>query len=215
MAYPGEELKKRASRINRALKKEYHDARTELVFKTPFELLIATILSAQSTDKNVNGVTKKLFEKYKKPEDYVKATPEELEQDIKATGFYRQKTKTLQKCCEALVSQFGGKVPRTLDEMIQLPGVGRKTANMVLGNAFGIPGITVDRHVARVVQRLELSPATNPVQIELDLQKIVPENDWVRFSHALVLHGRYVCTARNPACSKCVLAKMCPFPGRN
>lgn len=210
MAKPDSDLEIRAQKINQILKKQYPNARTELNFSNPFELLIATILSAQSTDKRVNEVTRTLFKKYKKPEDYLKVPIEELEQDIKPTGFYRQKAKTLRACCEKLIEKFGGKIPKSVEELTQLPGVGRKTANMVLGNAFGIPGITVDRHVMRVVGRLGLSSNTEPERIEQDLQRLVPESDWVQFSHALILHGRYVCTARKPSCKTCTLRQLCP-----
>ena len=212
MAYPDEKIIERAKSVNNVLKKKYPDARTELEFRTPFQLLIATILSAQSTDKRVNEVTRTLFKKYKKPRDYLKVPPEELEKDIKATGFYRQKTKTLRKCCQKLIDGFNGTVPSTMEDMTTLPGVGRKTANMVLGNAFGTPGVTVDRHVTRVIERLKLSPNAEPELIEEDVRKIVPRNDWFQFSHALILHGRYVCTARNPSCDTCVLRQLCPFP---
>ncbi|MCX7766156.1 MAG: endonuclease III [Candidatus Sumerlaeia bacterium] len=214
MGRQAEQLKERTEKINRLLKKQYPKARIELEFSTPFELLIATILSAQSTDKRVNEVTKTLFKKYKTPEDYVKAPQAELEKDIKSTGFYRQKAKTLKACCQKLIEKFNGEVPQTIEEMTTLPGVGRKTANMVLGNAFGIPGITVDRHVMRVVNRLELSKQTDPEKIELELQNLIPRTDWVQFSNALILHGRYVCTAQKPACERCVLSPYCPFPAK-
>ncbi len=215
MSKTAEQLKQRAQKINQLLKKHYPKARIELEFSNPFELLIATILSAQSTDKKVNEVTKSLFKKYKAPEDYVKAPQAELEKDIKSTGFYRQKAKTLKACCQKLIEKFNGKIPQTIEEMTTLPGVGRKTANMVLGNAFGIPGLTIDRHVIRVVGRLELSAQTDPEKIELELQNLIPRSDWVQFSNALILHGRYVCTAQKPACDRCVLSSLCPFPEKN
>ena len=197
--------------IRKSLKNSYPDARLELNYSNLFELLIATILSAQSTDKKINEVTNTLFKKYKRPEDYVKAPLDELEASLKPTGFYRQKTKTVRACCERIVKEFGGKVPETVEEIVTLPGVGRKTANMVLGNACGVPGIAVDRHVTRVIGRLGLTDESDPEKIEFALQKLIPTEEWVWFSNALILHGRYICTSSKPLHEKCVLRSWCPY----
>ena len=191
------------------LKAEYPDARTELDWKNPLELLVATMLSAQTTDVQVNKVTQSLFSKYRTAEDYADA--EELEADIRPTGFYRNKARSLQGMARALVQEHGGEVPRTMQELVSLPGVGRKTANVVLGNAFGVDeGIVVDTHVRRVSGRLGLTKNKDPVKIEQDLMKIVPEKDWTVFSHLLILHGRRTCKARQPDCPNCVLNDICP-----
>ncbi len=193
------------------LGKEYTGVRTALVHSNPFELLIATILSAQCTDKQVNEVTKSLFKKYRSPHDYIKASQEELEKDIYSTGFYRNKAKNIKKLCEILVKDFNGKVPDTMEELLTLPGVARKTANIVLSVAFGkIEGIAVDTHVKRLSYRLGLTKNTDPDKIEKDLMKIVPKKNWVIFSLLLIQHGRNICTAKKPLCSKCVLNKLCP-----
>jgi endonuclease-3 len=193
------------------LKAEYPDARTELDWKNPLELLVATMLSAQTTDVQVNRVTKSLFAKYRTAEDYAHADPSELEEDIRPTGFYRNKARSLRNMAGALVEEHGGEVPGTMQELVALPGVGRKTANVVLGNAFGVDeGIVVDTHVRRVSGRLGLTKNKDPVKIEQDLMKVVPEEDWTIFSHLLILHGRRTCNARKPDCPNCVLNDICP-----
>ena len=193
------------------LKREYPDARTELDWRNPLELLVATILSAQTTDVRVNQVTRELFEKYRAAEDYAAADPAQLEEDIRPTGFYRNKASALQGMARALLERHGGEVPRTMAELVALPGVGRKTANVVLGNAFGVDeGIVVDTHVRRVSTRLGLTEERAPEKIERDLMRVVPEGDWTIFSHLLIFHGRRVCKARRPDCPGCVLNDLCP-----
>ena len=200
-----------ASEVIARLKAEYPDARTELDWSNPLELLVATILSAQTTDVQVNRVTEGLFAKYRKAEDYAVAAPDVLEEDIRPTGFYRNKARSLRSMASALVEEHGGEVPRTIPELVALPGVGRKTANVVLGNAFGTnEGIVVDTHVRRVSNRLGLTESQDPVQIEQDLMRSVPEGDWTIFSHLLILHGRRTCKARKPDCPNCVLNDICP-----
>jgi endonuclease III len=193
------------------LKVEYPDARTELDWKNPLELLVATMLSAQTTDVQVNRVTQSLFAKYRTAEDYAHADPSELEEDIRPTGFYRNKARSLRNMAGALVEEHEGEVPGTMQELVALPGVGRKTANVVLGNAFGVDeGIVVDTHVRRVSGRLGLTENKDPVKIEQDLMKVVPEEDWTVFSHLLILHGRHTCKARKPDCPNCILNDICP-----
>jgi endonuclease-3 len=193
------------------LKSEYPDARTELDWTNPLELLVATILSAQTTDVRVNGVTKVLFDKYRTAADYAEADPGQLEEDIRPTGFYRNKARSLQGMVQALVEEHGGEVPRTMHELVALPGVGRKTANVVLGNAFGIDeGVVVDTHVRRVSNRLGLTEEQDPEKIERDLMAVVPRKDWTVFSHLLIFHGRRVCKARKPDCPNCPLNDVCP-----
>jgi endonuclease-3 len=193
------------------LKAEYPDARTELDWSNPLELLVATILSAQTTDVQVNRVTESLFSKYRTAEDYADSTPDELEEDIRPTGFYRNKARSLRSMASALVEEHGGEVPRTMPELVALPGVGRKTANVVLGNAFGTnEGIVVDTHVRRVSGRLGLTESSDPVKIEQELMRLVPEGDWTTFSHLLILHGRRTCKARKPDCPNCLLNDICP-----
>jgi endonuclease III len=200
-----------ATEVIPRLKSEYPDARTELDWTNPLELLVATILSAQTTDVRVNGVTKTLFEKYRTATDYAGADADELEEDIRPTGFYRNKARSLQGMARALVEEHGGEVPRTMPELVALPGVGRKTANVVLGNAFGIDeGVVVDTHVRRVSNRLGLTDHQDPEKIERDLMGVVPEEDWTVFSHLLIFHGRRVCKARKPDCPNCVLNDICP-----
>jgi endonuclease III len=193
------------------LKSEYPDAGTELDWTNPLELLVATMLSAQTTDVQVNRVSQSLFAKYRTAEDYAGADPDELEEDIRPTGFYRNKARSLRNMAGALVEEHEGEVPRTMQELVALPGVGRKTANVVLGNAFGVDeGIVVDTHVRRVSGRLGLTQNRDPAKIEQDLMKIVPEQDWTVFSHLLILHGRRTCKARKPDCPNCVLNDICP-----
>ena len=193
------------------LKGEYPDARTELDWKNPLELLVATVLSAQTTDVRVNEVTKILFEKYRTVEDYAEANSTELEVDIRPTGFYRNKARALQGMARTLLERHGGEVPSTMAELVALPGVGRKTANVVLGSAFGVDeGIVVDTHVGRVSGRLGLTEERDPKTIERDLLRVVPEEDRTIFSHLLIFHGRRVCKARKPDCPGCVLNDVCP-----
>jgi endonuclease III len=200
-----------ASEVLVRLKAEYPDARTELVWSNPLELLVATILSAQTTDVQVNRVTESLFTKYRTAEDYADSSPDELEEDIRPTGFYRNKARSLRGMSAALVEKHGGEVPRTMSELVALPGVGRKTANVVLGNAFGTnEGIVVDTHVRRVSGRLGLTESSDPLKIEQELMRSVPEEDWTIFSHLLILHGRRTCKARKPDCPNCILNDICP-----
>jgi endonuclease-3 len=207
-----ENLAARTLEIIRGLKKAYPDAHCELKYANPLQLLVATILSAQCTDKRVNIVTQTLFPKYPGAADYAGAAAGELEQDIKSTGFYRSKAKSIQGACRALLEKHRGEVPRTLAELIQLDGVGRKTANVVLGNAFGLAeGIVVDTHVTRLAARLALSANTAPEKIEADLQKLVPREDWTLFSHLLIWHGRRRCFARKPNCAGCEIRVLCPI----
>jgi endonuclease-3 len=206
-----EDLKKTVREIIRKLKRAYPDAKCSLNHGNAFELLVATILSAQCTDERVNIVTADLFRKYQKPEDYLKVSARELEKDIRTTGFFRNKTKSIQGTAKLLIEQYHGRVPQTMDELLELPGVARKTANVVLGNAFEIrSGIVVDTHVTRLSHRLGLTQQKTAEKIEQDLIEIVPKKDWVMFSHLLIAHGRKVCKARNPLCSECVLEKLCP-----
>ena len=204
------EAVKRVKKIYPVLEKAYPEAKIALDFSTPLELLIATILSAQCTDVRVNIVTKDLFKKYKGPRDWADADVKQIEADIRSTGFFRNKALNIQKACTILIERFGGKVPSTMEELVSLNGVGRKTANVVLGNAFGVPGIACDTHVIRLSRRLQLSENSDPVKLEHDLAEIVPKKDWTQFSHLLIFHGRNVCKARKPACEKCVISKYCP-----
>jgi endonuclease-3 len=189
---------------------EHADAAIALKFRNPLELLVSVMLSAQTTDVNVNRVTERLFRKYRAPEDYLAAPPEELERDIFATGFYRQKTKSLRGTMRLLVEEFDGEVPRTLDELLRLPGVARKTANVVAAELGNVQGIVVDTHVRRLSQRLGLTRQEEPVRIERDLIRLVPREDWGRFPHLLIWHGRRVCEARRPRCEDCVVNDLCP-----
>lgn len=205
------EEKQRALKITGKLKREYPDARCSLNHSTPLELLLATILSAQCTDERVNLVTAELFRKYRRAEDYYQVAQTELEQDIRSTGFFRNKARAIQGACRIIAEKHQGRVPDNLDELLLLPGVARKTANVVLGNAFGITsGVVVDTHVARVSQRLALSAAKQPEKIESDLMAVIPRQDWILFSHLLIAHGRKVCKARTPLCHECVVERLCP-----
>lgn len=196
--------------IIRRLKKLYPNATTALRWSNPLELLVATILSAQCTDERVNKVTQTLFQKYRTAEDYANADLRKLQREIKPTGYYRQKAKTLKALGKVLVEQYGGEVPSSMDELLKLPGVARKTANVVLGTAFGIPsGIIVDTHMHRISRRLGLTEQKNPEKIELDLMRIVPRRHWIFFSHAMIWHGRLVCQARKPKCDECALNDIC------
>jgi endonuclease-3 len=205
---------KRVYEIIKILSKEIPDTRIALRFTNPLELLIATILSAQCTDVKVNQVTETLFKKYRSAKDYAVAELVALEEEIRPTGFYRNKAKSIQKCCHELVVQFRGEVPKTLEELVTLPGVGRKTANVILGNAFGIPGIVVDTHVHRVSQRIGLTKNDDPAKIEFDLMEIVPKDEWTHFSNLLVWHGRRTCVARKPLCEICPIIKLCDYGSR-
>lgn len=205
--------KKKTGKIITLLKKRYPDARCTLNHKNPLELLIATILSAQCTDVRVNKVTKDLFKKYKQAEDYAGAKPEILENDIRSTGFYKNKARSIINCCKVIFEKYKGKVPATMEELVALGGIGRKTANVILGNAFGIPGITVDTHVKRVAYRLALTKNQDPVKIEYDLIEMVPKKEWTQFSHLIIFHGRYTCMARKPLCAECVVEGVCPQVG--
>jgi endonuclease-3 len=189
---------------------ENADARIALHFRTPLELLVSVMLSAQTTDVNVNRVTEKLFEKYRRPEDYLAVPPDELERDIFATGFYRQKAKALRGTMQMLIEDYDGEVPEDFDALLRLPGVARKTANVVSAERGHAQGIVVDTHVRRLSQRLGLTKEVDPVKIERDLMRIVPREDWARFPHLLIWHGRRVCDARRPACDRCVLSDLCP-----
>ena len=204
------EAAERVKKIWPILKKTYPDAKTALNFKNPLELLISTILSAQCTDVRVNMVTKDLFKKYKSAKDWAKADIKQIESDIKSTGFYHNKAISIKGACTAISEQFGGKVPDTMDELVELPGVGRKTANVVLANAFGKPAIACDTHVIRLSRRLGLSENTEPVKLEFDLAEIVPKKNWTMFSHTLILHGRNICKAHKPDCKNCPISKHCP-----
>ena len=205
------ELKARTRKIIGLLKKAYPDAKCSLNHSNAFELLIATILSAQCTDARVNIVTQDLFRKYRKPEDYLKVSEKELQRDIRTTGFFRNKTKSIQGTAKALTEEYRGKVPNTIDELLELPGVARKTANVVMGNAFGISsGVVVDTHVTRLSHRLALSAEKTAEKIENDLIVLVPKKDWIIFPHLLIWHGRAICKARNPLCDQCVIEKYCP-----
>ncbi|MGH3073263.1 MAG: endonuclease III [Gaiellaceae bacterium] len=192
------------------LAREHADARIALDFRSPLELLISVMLSAQTTDVNVNRVTASLFEKYRRPEDYLAVPPEELERDVYATGFFRQKAKSIRGSMRVLLDEFGGEVPRTVDELLRLPGVARKTANVVAAELGNPQGVVVDTHVRRLSQRLGLTRREDPVRIERDLVKLVPRADWGRFPHLLIWHGRRVCDARRPRCEDCVVVDLCP-----
>jgi endonuclease-3 len=203
------ETQKRVRDMVKILGKEYPDARTALHFTTPLELLVATVLSAQCTDERVNKVTEALFKKYRSARDYAQVDPKELEEDVRPTGFFRNKAKAIKGFCSELVRRFEGQVPPRLDDLVSLPGIGRKTANLVLGEAFGIPGIVVDTHVLRLAGRIGLTTQSDPAKVEFDLMKIVPKSQWTRFSNLLILHGRAVCTARSPRHEKCKIVSLC------
>jgi endonuclease-3 len=205
---------KRVNKILRILSNTYPDVKTALDHRTPLEMLIATILSAQCTDTRVNKVTKILFEKLQTAKDFAEVPIEDLEEMIRPTGFYRNKAKSIKACCTALIDKHGGHVPDTLETLVQLPGVGRKTANVVLGSAFGIPGIVVDTHVKRVSRRIGLTEESDPVKIEFDLMHLIPKTDWINFSHQMIWHGRKLCPARKPKCPECPLNKLCDYPDK-
>ncbi len=199
----------RTEKIRRILRTRYTDVKTQLEYNNPFELLVATILSAQCTDKQVNKVTDNLFKKLKTPLDFATAPVEILEDLIRSTGYFRNKAKNIQNCSRSIVENYEGRVPKNLEDLTKLPGVGRKTANVVLGAAFGIPGIVVDTHVSRIAQRLNLSDNKDPVKIEFDLMKIIPEKEWNDFCLHLIYFGREICRARKPMCKSCPLVRLC------
>jgi endonuclease-3 len=210
-----DDLKKRTKEISTILYKTYPEATCSLNHEKPLELLIATMLAAQCTDLRVNIVTKELFRKYTSVYDYANANPEELEQDIKTTGFYRNKAKNIIGCCKKLIKDFGGRVPGNMQDLTSLPGVGRKTANVVLGNIFDIPGVIVDTHCKRLSNRLGLTDNEDPEKIEFDLMEIIPREDWTAFSNSLVYHGRAICDARKPKCQLCPISQYCDFFNNN
>lgn len=205
--------KKRIPLLLAGLEALYPETRTALDYRTPLQLAVATILSAQCTDKRVNLVTPALFARFPDARSFADAELSEIEESIKSTGFFRNKAKAIQGFCTAVLRDHGGEVPGTLDELVKLPGVGRKTANVILGDAFGVPGITVDTHVGRLSRRLGLTTRTDPVKVERDLMRLVPQAEWTRFSHRLIFHGRQVCHARTPQCGSCTLARFCPKRG--
>lgn len=207
-------VKRRAARVRAVLRARYPEVRPQLLHRNPFELLIATILSAQCTDRQVNRVTPALFRELPGPRDFAAAPLSRIEALVRPTGFYRNKARNIKACSRALLAGHGGEVPRTLEELVRLPGVGRKTANVVLGAAFGIPGIVVDTHVARLARRLGLTAERDPRRIEQDLMAIIPRSEWSAFSLRLVFFGREVCTARRPRCPGCPLVSLCPYPGK-
>jgi endonuclease-3 len=207
-------IKTRAARIRKSLRSLFPEVKPQLHFRNPFELLIATILSSQCTDQQVNRVTPKLFHQLKSPQDFARASLEEIEALIRSTGFYRNKAKNIKACCRVLLETHGGRVPDRLDELVDLPGVGRKTANVVLGAAFERPGIVVDTHVKRVSWRLGFTENSDPVKIEFDLMDIIPRKEWSDFSLRLIFFGRQTCTARKPKCPVCLLDPLCPYPDK-
>jgi endonuclease-3 len=206
-------LRRRARAIFRRLGKLYPDARCALNHNNPFQLLIATILSAQCTDVRVNLVTPALFARFPDPESFANAELSEIEQMIQSTGFFRNKAKNIRDACRAIVEHHGGQVPSTLDELVHLPGVGRKTANVVLGDGFGVPGITVDTHVGRLSRRLGFTKHSDPVKVERELMRVWSKTDWTQYNHRMIFHGRQICFARKPACDRCELFDHCPRIG--
>jgi endonuclease-3 len=207
------ERKKRAQRIARALRRAYPEARCALRFESPFQLLIATILSAQCTDEMVNRVTAELFARYASPKALADAEPSEIERLVRRTGFFRQKARSIQSASRDIAEKFGGEVPRTLEELVTLRGVARKTANLVLGTAFAVPGLAVDTHMKRVNRRLRLTSEDDPVKIERDLAELIPREEWTGYTHRVIQHGRQCCDARRPRCEVCPLRADCPHPG--
>lgn len=207
------DIKRRAAKIREGLAKLYPDAHCALHHNNALELLVATILSAQCTDERVNKVTPALFQRYPDARAFAESEQGDLETMIQSTGFFRNKAKSIRACCRMLVDQHGGKVPGTMEELVPLPGVGRKTANVILGNAFGVPGIPVDTHVTRLSRRMGLTEHEDPVKIEADLMKLIPKDEWTMFGHRMIFHGRQVCQARKPNCAGCAVAKWCPKIG--
>lgn len=210
-----EALRTRVKAILDLLSQAFPDPRTALNFSTPLELLVATVLSAQCTDERVNQVTRSLFKRYRTAGDYARAGLAQLEEEIRPTGFFRQKAKSIQGICRQIEARFGGEVPGRLEDLVTLPGVGRKTANLVLSEAFGIPGIIVDTHVRRVTQRIGLTWETDPEKIEFDLMDYVPREEWTRLSNLLIWHGRRTCTARRPLCPSCIIRALCDYPEKS
>ncbi len=210
---PSDPLRSRARRIVQLLARGYPDAHCALHYENPLQLLIATILSAQCTDVRVNLVTPSLFARYPDAHAFATATPGELETAIQSTGFFRNKARNIIACCRQIVDQHGGEVPGTMEALVHLPGVGRKTANVILGNAFDVPGITVDTHVGRLSRRMGLTQAADPVKVEAELMELIPKRAWTMFSHRMIFHGRQVCQARKPNCAGCTLATVCPKIG--
>ena len=204
-------LQQKAADVFARLAETYPNATIELTFSNPLELLVATVLSAQCTDRKVNEVTEHLFKKYRHPEDYVNVPAEELEKDIRPTGFYRQKAKSVRSTMQALLDNYNGRVPDDLEALVELPGIGRKTANIIVGNAFGKPAIGVDTHVKRVSGRIGLAEGKTPDKIEKELSDLYPQKDWTRVSHVLTFHGRYTCTSKNPACEECPVSDLCAY----
>ena len=204
------DAKKRIAKIIPILKKSFPGAKIALEFDSPLELLVATILSAQCTDQRVNLVTRELFRRYVSVKDWADAPLEQIEQDIKSTGFYKNKAKNIKLACQRIVEKFAGNVPDNMEDLLTLAGVGRKTANVLLGNVFGIPGIVCDTHVIRLSRRLRLSGNSDPVKLEFDLMELVPEIEWTLFSNLLMLHGRKICNARKPECGNCPISQYCP-----
>lgn len=206
------ELVLRARRIDRSLQKAYPDAHCALDFQSPLDLYVATVLSAQCTDERVNMVTPHLFARCRRPEDYLALGPAGLEEIIRSTGFFRAKARNILAGCQAILDRHDGELPRTMEELVKIPGCGRKTANVILGNAFGTPGITVDTHMGRIARRLEFTAEKDPVKVEAELQQLIPEQDWTMFSHRVISHGRAICDARKPLCSECPIRRDCPYP---
>ncbi|MBN2372543.1 endonuclease III [bacterium] len=204
------DISSRANKIYDILAKEFPSAKTALNFRNPLELLIATILSAQCTDKRVNEVTKDLFSRYHKAEDFANADLNELEEAIRPTGFFHNKANSIKRCCQQIIERHSGEIPDRMEDLVRLKGIGRKTANVIIGNAFGRPGIVVDTHVKRLSARLGLSKNRDPVKIEFDLMKLLPEGRWTFFSHLLINHGRKTCQARRPKCPSCCISNLCP-----
>ena len=207
-----EKKKERARKILAKLRRRYPQSTTALRYTSAHELLIATILSAQCTDRQVNKVTETLFKKHRSPEDFAKLPLSKLQSEIKSTGFYRNKAKSIKECCRDIVERFNGEVPGNMDDLLTLRGIGRKTANVVLGTFFGVPAIVVDTHMIRVSRRLGLTDQKDPTKIEFDLMEVLPRTSWTFFSHAVIRHGRAICDARNPKCEVCPLGSLCPFP---
>ncbi len=204
-------LKDRVSRIIDELSKVYKNPRLELEYNSPFELLVEAILAAQESDKKINVLMKELSKKYKEPRDIANAPLEDIERDISSVNFYRRKAKLLKSCCSALVEMFDGEIPKTVEELTKLPGVGRKTANMIVGGAYNLPAIIVDRHVMRVSQRIGLTNKKDPDKIEFDLRKIIPESKWTLFSMLILNHGKNICTAKDPKCAECPICRYCNY----
>jgi endonuclease III len=210
---PPDETKQRLRQVLRRLKKLYPEVRTALNYETPLQLMVAVILSAQCTDARVNLVTPALFERYQTAQDFADSDQHELERFISSTGFFRNKAKSIRGACREIVDRFGGEVPQTLEELLTLPGLGRKSSNVVLGDAFGVPGITVDTHVGRLSRRLGLTDQTDPVKAEFELMELMPKKEWIGFNHRLIYHGRLVCKSLRPRCDECVLFDICPKIG--